>query len=292
MAYVMAAAFFSLLERRLIGRVQRRVGPNYHGIFGILQPIADIIKLLSKRDFMIGHQKVSIFSVFLMVIPIFVSLSIIPFSREAYLINPRRGILVLILMHSIKAFFEVVIGITSRSKYGCIGGIRAFLQMVASNLPYVLCMIALALKAKSLHIMKICVSNTFSIYMLPLVIVFFIVILMQSNRQPFDFVDAESEIVSGAYVEYGGILFGMIYLSDYLNLILNSLIISVMWLGGFDSGFLSLSAPAVTAIKALLIAMLIIIIRALMHRYTQRSAIIISTCCLAPICLLYITWYM
>jgi NADH-quinone oxidoreductase subunit H len=265
------AAYLSLLERKLIARIQLRLGPNNCGIFGILQPLADALKLLFKANPFVGHSAGAIIGVCLLLFLSLLQLAIIPFFSGSALLECDCKLLLVIVFHSAIVFCEVLIGVSSGSKFGVIGGVRAYLQYVGSHIPFTLSMIYVMLEGGTLDLSTIpCHSNP------AFVVAFFITSLIAFNRIPFDFPEAESEIVGGAYVEYGGILFGMIYLSDYLNLIFASSLMAVLFLGW---NVVTILAGTIVIIVG------IITIRATLPRYRQDQMIRISWCILIPILL-------
>ncbi len=285
---ITCAAYMSLLERKLIAKIQLRVGPNNCGILGTLQPIADALKLLFKRSPLIGHSKQSIFGVCLLFTAALTQLTLIPISNDVF--NPRHELLLIILCHGIMAFSEILIGTSSKSKYGIIGGNRAFLQLLGGHIPFVLSIIVIMPLSNSMNLsdfINLEKDFSFIIKCIPLAVTFFIVLLITGNRTPFDLTEAESELVGGAYVEYGGILFAMIYLSDYLNLLFISALTATLFLGGYGSGYL-FSPLFGLILKTFLIMCFIILIRAILPRYTQDQMIKISWTILIPILFIYI----
>ncbi|MDR1289099.1 MAG: NADH-quinone oxidoreductase subunit H [Holosporales bacterium] len=270
------AAYLSLFERKLIGWIQLRVGPDQCGIFGVGQPIADALKLLFKRAALDGHSRPAIFAICLMFTTSLIQLSLIPFFRDGALWRVENGLILIILLHSIVVFCETMIGTASHSKFGVIGGTRAYLQHVGSYVPFLLSMVCVILGTDTTDlsmIPKVAGSFQWMLLKIPLFIIFFITILIVANKIPFDFPEAESEIVSGAYVEYGGILFGLIYLSDYLNLMFYSALISTIFLGRF------------VILGTICIISTIILIRAILPRYRQDEMIKISWTILSPLLL-------
>jgi NADH-quinone oxidoreductase subunit H len=280
------AAFMSLLERKLIARIQLRIGPNKCGPFGLLQPLADALKLILKREPLKRCTPCGILGVMLLFSASLAQFTIVPITCD---ILCRYGLLVVLLCHAIIVFAEMLIGLASRSKYGVIGGTRAYLQLLGSNLPLMLTVAAIIIVTRSASLADIaCMhySPSMALRMLPLGIVFYVVMLMSTARCPFDFVEAESEIVAGAYVEYGGIMFAMIYLADYLNLLFASSLISTIFICGGSPG--SLVYVPVLVIKSLFIACSVILIRAILPRLRQDQMIKVSLLYITPLLLLYI----
>ncbi len=290
---IVFAAYLSLIERKFIGRIQMRLGPTRCGIFGVWQPIADALKLFFKRNALKGHSAQSIFAVFLLFFIALMQLSIIPLSKNFLILNPSNGLLFIIFFHTLFVVAEILIGTTSASKYGVIGGIRSYLQLVGGHIVFVLSLICVFLYSGSLNLLDIVKSqehHLFALLLLPVFVVFFISSLASMNRTPFDFTEAESEIVAGAYVEYGGILFAMIYLSDYLNIIFMSAVISILFLGGYKPIFdINFVPPCVwLVLKILIITCLTILIRAMLPRYRQDQMIEIFWIIACPIIIGYL----
>jgi NADH-quinone oxidoreductase subunit H len=276
---IVIAAYLSLFERKLIGWIQLRLGPDQCGFYGVGQPIADALKLLFKRSALSGHSIPEIYAICIMFTTALIQLSLIPFFSDFVLWRTEHGILLVILTHSIIVFCEIMIGTASHSKFGVIGGTRAYLQNVGSFVPFLLSMVCIILATDStdLSMLPQVVENSRWILLkIPLFIIFFITFLIVANKIPFDFPEAESEIVSGAYVEYGGILFGLIYLSDYLNLIFYSALISTIFLGHF------------VILGTICIISTIILIRAILPRYRQDEMIKIAWKVLSPLLLICI----
>ena len=283
------AAYTSLLERKLIARIQLRRGPNNCGFAGIFQPIADALKLFFKQVQFKNYTKQSIFAALLLFTTSLIQLILIPISNDIFV--PKHGLLFVLLCHALIIFSEILLGMSQKSKYGIIGANRAYMQIVGAHIPFILSIVSIMLIFGTLNLNDIVLnSNVNFILLIPLLFVFFIILLISEKRTPFDFVEAESEIISGAYVEYGGILFGIIYLSDYLNLLFISALISTIFFKGYVSAFF----PPFIAIllKTLIITSFIILIRAILPRYRQDQMIKISWKILTPIMFLYIFIFM
>jgi NADH-quinone oxidoreductase subunit H len=209
------------------------------------------------------------------------------------LFNPQYGLLYVLLFHAINVFCEIIIGTESNSKYGIIGGSRAYFQTLAGYMPFMLSILVIYIIVGSFNfidIVEIKQTATFDIWMWPLFVVFFITTLILLNRTPFDFPEAESELVAGNYVEYGGILFGMLYLSEYINLLFYSGLIVVLFLGGWHAIPLLSFIPSYVAmlVKTGVVLTCIVLIRSILPRQKQMTAILISWKVLCPIVIVYI----
>lgn len=294
---IVFAAYLSLFERKVIARVQMRLGPSYNGMFGVLQPIADAIKLFFKRGALEGHSSYAIFAVCLFMALSFISIILIPLSENLYIFNPKYGLLYIVFFQVIIKLSEIVIGIESKSKYGVIGGIRAYFQSVCEYLPFVLSIICIVFITRTFNIIEVVQFQkdvSFAILITPVAVIYFTTSLMLLNRIPFDFPEAESEIIAGNYVEYGGMLFGMIYLSEYLNLMFVSALISLLFLGGWNPIYdIAFASPCFWMIlKTMLVMTLIIIIRSVLPRYKQSQVIRFSWLVFCPIIIIYIASYL
>ena len=275
---LVSAMYLSLFERKIIGRIQLRYGPSYNGVFGVLQPIADTLKLLFKRNALKNHSHCAIFAICLLVCSTLMISSFIPFAKDYFLINDKFSLIYIVVFFIINSISEITIGILSKSKFGVISGIRIYLQKLSYYIPLILIVLIISKTCNSFNIIDIINDHTISIIYLPhIFIIFLLPMLMITNHVPFDFSEAESELVAGNYTEYGGILFGLIYLSEYVNLInASSLIVTI---------FFGISSLFYTILKIMLIITTIIIIRAILPRYRQKDAIIICWKVIVPILL-------
>ena len=277
---IFIASYMSLLERKIIARVQLRLAPTNCGVGGICQPIADGIKLFFKRDAFVGHSPNAIIGICVLFTTALCQLTIIPIAGEIFSI--QYGAILIILTQSIIVFSEVLIGTSSNSKYGIIGGNRAYLQNLGGHLSLMLLMLIVIKMSSGTNLINfISMPRDMSFYLhcIPLAILFFITILITGSRVPFDFTEAESELVGGAYVEYGGILFGMIYLADYLNLLFLSFVFSALFLSDSDFTLLSIISLFV---KTICIVSIVTVMRAILPRYKQEQMIRITWKILIP----------
>ena len=264
---ILIASYMSLFERKLIGRIQRRVGPSHCGVAGIFQPVADALKLFFKQSPFSGHSRQTIIGTCLLFMTSLCQLTLLPVFDE--LVPYKNGFCLIILAQSLIAFSETLIGTTSTSRYGIIGGNRAYIQNLGGHLLLMLLVTIMMLMSGGTSVIDFVHLQTdisISIQLIPLAVIFFLALLIAGNRTPFDFSEAESELVGGAYVECGGILFAMIYLSDYLNLLFISALFATVFLHG-----ISMTLPYVIEllIKTIFCIAFVILIRAILPRYTQ-----------------------
>ena len=268
------AAYLSLFERKLIGRIQLRRGPSYCGRFGLLQPIADGLKLFFKYNCLKNHSMHSIFVIALLFCCTLLQFAFIPTIYNFTLLSSNYSLLYIIIINEIISFAEILIGISSRSKFGMIGGIRVVFQKLAYDIPYNLLIVYISILNNTLNIQAI--NPKFSLLLFISLIVFFIINLIKVNHIPFDCVEAESELVAGAYTEYGGMLFGIIYLSDYLNILCSAFLYTNLFIGAKNIFFFILCN--------IMFISSIIIVRTLFPRYLQIQIIKLSYEYFIPIC--------
>ena len=264
---IFIASYLSLFERKLIARIQRRIGPSHCGIGGIFQPIADALKLLFKSSPLSGHSQPTIIGICLLFITSLCQLTLIPVFDDLF--HFKNGLILIILTQSLMAFSETLIGITSNSRYGVIGGNRAYIQNLGGHLLLMLLVTVMILVSGGTSVLDFVHLQTGIsrlIQLIPLAVIFFLSLLMAGNRTPFDFTESESELVGGAYVECGGILFAMIYLSDYLNLLFISALFATLFLHGIS---IPIPYAIELLIKTIFCIAFIILIRAILPRYTQ-----------------------
>jgi NADH-quinone oxidoreductase subunit H len=287
---IILSAYLSLAERKIIARVQRRIGPHYCGICGCLQPIADAIKILFKENPSEKKSKISVFSICLLLgLNLFLT-SLIPFSNKVIILNLDNGLLYVVLLDSLITMTESLIGISSGSKYGIIGGTRAYIQSLGTSFPIFLSTIVIFLKTGTFNLLKIAESQRdcpFALSLFPTFVAFCVISLVILQKPPFDFSEAESELVAGSKTEYGGILFGMIYLGEYLHIFSTSALISILFLGGRER-LSSCEYTLVLLCKIFIVIFFIFIIRAVFPRCKQEKMIKIAWFIITPVLLLEI----
>ena len=229
--------FFIWFERRLIGRFQVRLGPNRVGPFGLLQPVADVIKVLTKEDIVPakGDKIVFWLAPIIALSPVFIMFAVIPFQGNAMLVDLNIGILYIVAISSIASVGIFMAGWSSNNKYSLIGAMRDVAQLVSYEIPLVLSIIGVILVAGSLSLNDIVeAQNVPFILLQPLgFLIFFIGSLAEINRTPFDLVEADSEIVAGYNIEYSGMKFATFFLMEYAEALTSSAIITTLFLGGW-----------------------------------------------------------
>jgi len=235
---ILAIAYLTLAERKVIAAMQLRRGPNRVGPFGLLQPIADGLKLLHKETLI---PKVSNPVLFILAPVLTFSLglaawAVIPLDWGLVLADINVGILYLFAISSLGVYGIIIAGWSSNSTYAFLGALRSAAQMISYEVSMGLVIISVLLCAGSLNLTKIVLAQEnlwFAIPLFPMFIVFFISILAETNRTPFDLAEAEAELVAGYHVEYSSLAFALFFLGEYANMILLSAMATILFLGGW-----------------------------------------------------------
>jgi NADH-quinone oxidoreductase subunit H len=246
-----AVAYLTLWERKLLGWIQVRHGPNRVGPMGLLQPIADALKLLTKELIRPSAASNGLFRLgpVMAIMPALAAWVAIPFGPEAIIANVNAGLLVILAITSIEVYGVIIAGWASNSKYAFLGALRASAQMVSYEIAIGFCFLIVVMTAGSLHLGEIVASqsrgmaadmglNFLSWNWLPLLPIFFVYLISgvaETNRHPFDVVEGEAEIVAGHMVEYSGMGFAIFFLAEYASMWLVSVLGVLMFLGGWLS---------------------------------------------------------
>nr|YP_009944474.1 NADH-plastoquinone oxidoreductase subunit 1 [Nepenthes khasiana]QFR99453.1 NADH-plastoquinone oxidoreductase subunit 1 [Nepenthes khasiana] len=231
------------LEREISAGIQQRIGPEYSGPLGILQALADGTKLLFKENLLPSRGDTSLFSVgpSITVISILLSYSVIPFGYHLVLTDLSIGVLLWIAISSIAPIGLLMSGYGSNNKYSFLGGLRAAAQSISYEIPLTLCVLSISLLSNSSSTVDIIEAQSkygfwgWNLWRQPIgFLIFFISSLAECERLPFDLPEAEEELVAGYQTEYSGIKFGLFYVASYLNLLVSSLFVTVLYLGGWN----------------------------------------------------------
>jgi NAD(P)H-quinone oxidoreductase subunit 1 len=230
------------LERKISAAVQQRIGPEYAGALGVLQPLADGLKLLFKEDIIPARADGLLFTLgpILVVVPVILSWLVVPFGQNLLISNVGVGIFLWIALSSIQPIGLLMSGYASNNKYSLLGGLRAAAQSISYEIPLALAVLAVVMMSNSLSTVDIVNQQTgagilsWNIWRQPVgFLIFWICALAECERLPFDLPEAEEELVAGYQTEYAGMKFALFYLGSYINLVLSALLVSVLYLGGW-----------------------------------------------------------
>ncbi|HEY0524387.1 MAG TPA: NADH-quinone oxidoreductase subunit NuoH [Stellaceae bacterium] len=239
---LVAVAYLTLAERKVIAAAQYRKGPNVVGPFGLLQPLADGLKLLMKETVVPSgaNRLVFIAAPMLTFVLSLIAWAVIPFSTGVVLSDINVGILYLFAISSLGVYGVVMAGWASNSKYAFLGALRSAAQMVSYEVSIGFVIVTVLLCVGSLNLTDIVLAQRhiwFCIPLLPMFVIFFVSALAETNRSPFDLPEGESELVAGFFVEYSSMAFALFFLGEYANIILMSAMTSILFLGGWLAPF-------------------------------------------------------
>ncbi len=242
---ILAVAYTTFAERKVIGYMQVRIGPNRVGWHGWLQPIADTVKLMFKEIILPSGANKFLFLMapILTFGPAIVAWAVIPFDPTLVLADVNAGLLYILAMTSVAVYGVIIAGWASNSKYAFLGAMRSAAQIVSYEIAMGFALVGVVMAGGSLNLGDIIMAqsggiwNWFMIPLFPLFVIYFIAGVAETNRAPFDVAEGESEIVAGFHVEYSGMAFAVFFLAEYANMILISALAALMFMGGWLSPF-------------------------------------------------------
>ena len=298
-------AYTTYSERKIIGFMQSRLGPTRVGPFGILQPIADVIKLLTKEVIIPSNASKGFFltAPIIMLVPSLLVWSVIPLSEYFVIANINAGLLFILALTSLSVYGVILAGWASNSKYAFLGSMRSAAQIIAYEIAMGFALVGVLMAAGSLNLQEIILSQRGGIFnwywlpLFPLFVIYLIAGVAETNRAPFDVSEGESEIVAGFHVEYSGVAFAMFFLAEYMNLILISILVSIMFFGGwlspfestfFESYFQWIPGFVWLSIKTLSFIFIFLWLRATLPRYRYDQIMRLGWKIFLPITIIWI----
>jgi NADH-quinone oxidoreductase subunit H len=304
---LLCVAYLILWERKLIGWMHVRIGPNRVGPLGLLQPIADVLKLLLKEVITPTAATRWLYSLapIMTVAPAFAVWAVIPFQAEAVLGNINAGLLYVMAISSIGVYGVILAGWASNSKYAFLGAMRASAQMVSYEIAMGFALVVVLMTAGSLNLSDIVHSQQRGMFahigvnflswnwlpLLPMFVVYFVSGLAETNRHPFDVVEGESEIVAGHMIDYSGMAFALFFLAEYINMIVISAVAATLFLGGWDApfGFLSF-IPGIfwLVLKVFALLSVFVWVRATFPRYRFDQIMRLGWKIFIPVCVVWL----
>jgi NADH-quinone oxidoreductase subunit H len=307
---IIAVAYLTYAERKVIGWMQVRIGPNRVGPLGLLQPFADVLKMLFKEIIVPSGASRTLFFVapMLSLAPALAAWAVIPFTGTLVLSDINAGLLYILAMTSMGVYGVILAGWASNSKYAFLGCLRSAAQIVSYEIAMGFALVGVLMAANSLNLGDIVAGQEggaaywYVWPLLPLAVVYLVSGIAETNRHPFDMAEGESEIVAGFHVEYSGISFALFFLAEYMNMILIAALTSIMFLGGWLSPFPILNDVDVLgahpfgdgflwlAIKVSFVLLIFLWIRATFPRYRYDQIMRLGWKVFIPVTLVWIVF--
>lgn len=301
---VITVALYVWWERKVLGWMHVRMGPNKVGPFGLLQAFADVVKLLLKEVILPTNANRALYYLapLLALVPALAAWAVIPFGTKLVLSNANAGLLYLLAMTSIGVYGIILAGWASNSRYALLGAMRSAAQVISYELAMGLCLVCVLVLAGSLNLTDIVNAQAgskgvFGWYMwplLPVFVIYFISGVAETNRAPFDVAEGESEIVAGFHVEYSGSAFALFFLAEYANMILVSFLASILFMGGWLSpfpeswGLIGHGNPLWLFAKVFIFAFLFLWLRATFPRYRYDQIMRLGWKVFIPIAIVWV----
>ncbi len=296
---MLSVAYLTYAERKVIGYMQIRIGPNRVGPYGLLQPIADGMKLFFKEIIIPSGSNKFLFIIapMLGLAPALAAWAVMPFNDVLVLSKVNAGVLYIIAMTSLSVYGIIIAGWSSNSKYAFLGAVRSVAQIVSYELAMGFALVCVLMASQSLNLGEIVMAqkghagflNWFMIPLFPMFVVYVIAGVAETNRAPFDMAEGESEIVAGFHVEYSGMAFALFFLAEYANMILIAFLTSIMFLGGWLSPVPFLPDSLVWLLgKASFILLLFLWFRATFPRYRYDQLMRLGWKVFIPLTILWV----
>ena len=266
---IMTTALYIWFERRAMARFQSRLGPNRWGPFGLFQPIADVLKLLSKEDVIpaVADKKLFALAPIVLLFPALIVFSVIPLYEDSYLGSLNVGVLFILGVTGVNTIAILMAGWSSRNKYALLGAMRGVAMLISYEVPMVITLLGTVLMAGSISLSGIVASQSiWFIITQPLgFLVFIIAASAEMSRAPFDMIESESELGAGYHTEYSGIKFGILQLAEFMAPIVTAVLVTVLFLGGAKSHF-GIPGPFWFAIKTFAVVFALLWVRVTLPR--------------------------
>lgn len=294
---LISVAYFTIAERKIMGIIQRRKGPNVVGFLGLTQPLADGLKLFSKETIIPSNSDAFLF-ILAPIITFVLSLvnwAVIPFAETVVVSDLNLGVLYILAISSLNVYGIIISGWSSNSKYSFLGAVRSAAQIISYEISIGFVILTVALCAGSFNLSEIVYAQKNGWYVMPLLpmfIIFYVSILAETNRHPFDLPEAEAELVSGYNVEYSAMTFALFFLGEYANMLLMSSFGAILFLGGWLPLFNFFPFNFIPGgiwfgLKIVFGAVFFIAARALLPRYRYDQLMELGWKCFLPLSVSY-----